>query len=86
MKKLGLLLAFTLLSHGAVADDTGNLANLAVLVAETGASASWGAQEKSIEDKAEEKLNEQVIEVNRQLDREIEARFNHMLQIHSERL
>ena len=86
MKKLGLILAFALLSHGAAADKAGNLANLSVLVAETAASSSWVAQERTIEDKAEEKLNEQVTEVNRQLDREIEERFNRMLQTHTESL
>lgn len=76
MKKLGLILAMAFLAQGAAAERAGSsFANLAVLVAETGASTNWAAKNVTIEEQSAEKLERHVAKVNRELQLELERRF-----------
>ncbi|NHN38790.1 hypothetical protein G8764_15885 [Pseudomaricurvus alcaniphilus] len=81
MKKLGVLLAMAFLAQGAAADKAGyGFTNLAVLVAETGASSSWVTHEFTTEQKVAAKLDQHVRDVNEQLSRKLEQRFSAQLE------
>lgn len=81
MKKLGFLIALALCSHGALAAKVGSsYSNVAVIVAETGASSSWATQEIMTAEQNAQKLEDTLDAANEKLAAQLEQRFNAMLQ------
>lgn len=79
MKKLNLLFALLLLAQGAAAEKINpNYTNLAVLVAETGAS--WSAEEMLNNEQTSKQLNLPTAEINNRLSDMLEQRFNTLLE------
>lgn len=81
MKKLGFLIALALCSQGALAAKVGSsYSNVAVLVAETGASSSWATQEIMTAEQNAQKMEDTLHEANEKLAAQMEQRFNSMLE------
>ena len=81
MKKLGFLLALAVFAQGAMANKVGSsYSNVAVLVAETGASSSWATKEMIVAEQNAQKLEKTLEEANAKLASKMEQRFNRMLE------
>jgi len=81
MKKLGFLLALAVFAQGAMANKVGSsYSNVAVLVAETGASSSWATQEMITAEQNALKLEQTLEDANAKLASKMEQRFNLMLE------
>ncbi|MYM63731.1 hypothetical protein [Pseudomaricurvus sp. HS19] len=81
MKQIGFLFALALLANSAAGSEVGSsYSNVAVLVAETGASSSWATQEIMTAELNAQKLEKTMEEANQKLASEMEARFNKMLE------
>ena len=81
MKKLGFLIALALCSQGALAAKVGSsYSNVAVIVAETGASSSWATQEIMTAEQNAQKMEDTLDAANAKLAAKMEQRFNAMLQ------
>ncbi len=81
MKKLGVLLALAVAAQGAMASKVGSsYSNVAVLVAETGASSSWATQEILTAEQNAQKLEKTLAEANAKLASQMEDRFNAYLE------
>ena len=76
MKKLGFLFTLALLTQYAAADKVGfSYSNAAMLVAETGASASWATKEILIAEQNTQKLEKSLQTANEKLALRMEQRF-----------
>lgn len=81
MKKLGFLIALALCSQGALAAKVGSsYSNVAVIVAETGASSSWATQEIMTAEQNAQKMEDTLDAANAKLAAKQEQRFNALLQ------
>lgn len=81
MKKLGFLIALALCSQGALAAKVGSsYSNVAVIVAETGASSSWATQEIMTAEQNAQKMEDTLDAANAKLAAKMEQRFNAMLE------
>lgn len=81
MKKLGFLIALALCSQGALAAKVGSsYSNVAVIVAETGASSSWATQEIMTAEQNAQKMEDTLDAANAKLAAKQEQRFNSLLQ------
>jgi hypothetical protein len=81
MKKLGFLIALALCSHGALAAKVGSsYSNVAVIVAETGASSSWATQEIMTAEQNAQQMENTLDAANKKLAEKMEQRFNALLQ------
>ncbi|GAB3111066.1 hypothetical protein G8770_20655 [Aestuariicella hydrocarbonica] len=82
MKKLGFLIALALCAQGALANKVGSsYSNVAVLVAETGASSSWATTEIVNAELNSQKMEKTLDEANEKLASKMEERFNLMLEV-----
>ncbi len=82
MKKLGFLFIAALISHGAMADKVaGNYANMAVAIADTGATLNWAPQlvEKKISAHQSNLLNDKTQAVTDKLNLTLEQRIADMI-------
>ncbi|NIB39535.1 hypothetical protein HBA55_08055 [Pseudomaricurvus alkylphenolicus] len=85
MKKLGFLLALALFANGAMANKVGSsYSNVAVIVAETGASSSWATKEIMLAEQNAQKMEETLEAANEKLASKLEQRFNRMLEASSQ--
>jgi alpha-acetolactate decarboxylase len=81
MKHYGFLFALALLANSAAGSEVGSsYSNVAVLVAETGASSSWATKEILTAEQNAQKLEKTMDAANEKLALKLEARFNRMLE------
>lgn len=81
MKRTGFLFALALLANSAAGSEVGSsYSNVAVLVAETGASSSWATKEIITAEQNAQKLEDTMAEANDKLAAKLEKRFNRMLE------
>ncbi len=82
MKKLGLMIAAALLAQSVAANEVGSsYSNVAVLVAETGASSSWATKDILIAEQNAQKMEDTLEQANEKLASKLEERFNQVLQV-----
>jgi len=81
MQKLTLILLTTLFAQTSLASQVmPSYTNLALIVAETGASASWAAKETLVAEKNARKMEENLKQANEKLNSQLEQRFSNMLE------
>lgn len=81
MKKLGFLLALAVFAQGAMANKVGSsYSNVAVIVAETGASSSWATDQILTAEQAAQKMEKTLEDANDKLASRMEERFNAVLE------
>jgi|GEM_PF-2627098 len=84
MQKLTLILLTTLFAQASLASQVmPSYSNLALIVAETGASASWAAKETLVAEKNARKMEEHLKQANDKLNSQLELRFNRMLEVNA---
>ena len=81
MQKLTLILLTTLFAQTSLAAQVmPSYTNLALIVVETGASASWAAKETLVAEQNARKMEEHLQQASEKLNAKLEQRFNNMLE------
>lgn len=81
MQKSALILLTALFAQGALANPVApSFTNIALIIAETGASASWAARETLVAEQNARKIEAQLDLANATLNSQLEQRFNYLLE------
>lgn len=81
MQKAIIVFIAALFAQGAFANKaTPSYSNIAVAIAETGASASWAAKETLIAEQNARKMEEKLQKASNKMNMELEQRFNAILE------